>query len=499
MSLPPEYEDWQRNIIGHADRYGLDFFDVIFELVDYQRMNEVASYGGFPVRYPHWRFGMEYERMSKSYAYGLHKIYELVINNDPCYAYLLEGNSATDQKMVMAHVYGHCDFFKNNQWFAPTNRKMIDQMANHGARVRRYVDRHGLEVVEEFMDVCLSIDNLIDRHSPYVDKTHKRPELDSDENTVDAETEPHRLKAHKNYLERYVNPEEVLEEERQQLQEEAKKKAGMFPASPVLDVMTFLSEHAPLEKWQQDCINIVRDEAYYFAPQGMTKIMNEGWASYWHSTIMTRDVLNDSEIIDFADNHAATMAVQPGGLNPYKLGIELLRDIEDRWNKGRFGKEYDECDDLDEKLHWDRRLGLGREKIFQVRRIYNDLTFLDEFLTPEFCWRNKIFTYEYNRKKAAFEIFSRDFDAIKQKLLTQLTNFGQPYIQVENANYENRGELLMSHRHDGVDLDQRYGRDTLFNVQKIWSRPVHLRTTIDGKERMWTHDGQEFSDTPITT
>jgi stage V sporulation protein R len=495
MTLPAHYVAWQREIYGHTQKYGLDCFDVYFELVDYESMNEVASFGGFPVRYPHWRFGMEYERLSKSFAYGLHKIYELVINNDPCYAYLLEGNSATDQKMVMAHVYGHCDFFKNNQWFSPTNRKMIDQMANHGARVRRYVDRYGQDVVEDFLDVCLSIDNLIDRHSPYVKKPRARGLLAEEEE--EQVIEPRRLKVSKKYLERYVNPAEVLEQERKELEKEAAELAKRFPQKPEPDVMTFLSEYAPLEKWQQDVINIVRDEAYYFAPQGMTKIMNEGWASYWHSTIMTQDVLTDAEIIDFADNHAATMAVQPGGLNPYKLGIELFRDIEYRWDMGRFGKEYEECDDLDEKLHWDRKLGLGREKIFQVRRIYNDLTFLDEFLTPEFCWRHKIFTYEYNRKRAGFEIFSRDFRSIKDKLMQQLTNFGQPFIFVENANYENRGELLLIHRHDGVDLDMGFGQATLMNIQKIWSRPVHLCTTQDGKERIWTHDGKEFGDAQL--
>ena len=493
MSLPQHLRDCQREIEGYSRKYDLDCFDTIFELVDYERMNEVASYGGFPVRYPHWRFGMEYERMSKSFAYGLHKIYELVINNDPCYAYLLEGNSLVDQKMVMAHVYGHCDFFKNNQWFSPTNRKMIDQMANHGARIRRYMDRYGLEDVELFLDVCLSIDNLVDRHSPYVPR--RRPEKTDAED--EKRPEPRRLTARKSYMERYINPADVIEAERKRLEEEQREKAKRFPQQPELDVMAFLAEHAPITKWQQDVINIVRDEALYFAPQGMTKIMNEGWASYWHSMIMTRDVLSDAEIIDFADHHSATMAMQPGGVNPYKIGIELLRDIEDRWNRGRFGKQYDECDDLDEKLHWNRNLGLGREKIFQVRRIYNDVTFLDEFLTPEFCWRQKLFTFEYNRKRAGFEIFSRDFGAIKSKLLTQLTNFGQPFILVEDANYQNRGELLLVHRHDGVDLDARYGRDTLANIHRIWNRPVHIRTMVDGKPRLWTHSKGEFKDGPF--
>src|SRR5213082_2625996 len=145
--FPAYLRDIQDEIEGFARAYGLDFFPIAYEVLDYKRMNEVAAYGGFPTRYPHWRYGMEYERLAKGYTYGLSKIYEMVINNDPCYAYLLEGNSLVDQKMVMAHVYAHNDFFKNNYWFSKTNRKMVDEMANHASRIRKYVERHGIEKI----------------------------------------------------------------------------------------------------------------------------------------------------------------------------------------------------------------------------------------------------------------------------------------------------------------------------------------------------------------
>ena len=145
-------------------------------------------------------------------------------------------------------------------------------------------------------------------------------------------------------------------------------------------------------------LSIIRDEAYYFVPQAQTKIMNEGWASYWHSTIMTRRALKDDEIIDYADRHSGTMGTRPGALNPYKLGIELWRDIEERWNKGRFGKEWDECDDLRARSSWDKKLGAGREKIFEVRKHYNDITFIDTFLTAEFALEQKLFVYRLQRQ-----------------------------------------------------------------------------------------------------
>src|SRR6266404_6101136 len=162
MNLTAELDDLKEEIKAHAIDCGLDFFDVVFQVLSHDQINQVASLGGFPTRYPHWRFGMEYEYLNKSYTYGLQKIYELVINNDPCYAYLQMGNEIVDQKLVMAHVYGHCDFFKNNLWFSKTNRKMLDEMANHATRIREYQDRFGVDVVENFVDVCCSIDNLID-------------------------------------------------------------------------------------------------------------------------------------------------------------------------------------------------------------------------------------------------------------------------------------------------------------------------------------------------
>src|SRR6185295_7692299 len=138
MTLPPHLVEMQREIREYAEEFGLDCYEIIFEMVSEEEMNMVASFGGFPTRYPHWKWGMEYDSLSKGHEYGLQKIYELVINTDPCYAYLMETNSITEQKLVMAHVYGHCDFFKNNSWFANTSRKMMDVLANHGARIRRY-------------------------------------------------------------------------------------------------------------------------------------------------------------------------------------------------------------------------------------------------------------------------------------------------------------------------------------------------------------------------
>lgn len=501
--LPRYLWEFQQEIEGYARGFGLDFFSTFFEVVNYDQMNEIAAYGGFPNRYPHWRHGMEYDRLKKSSTYGLSKIYELVINNDPCTAYLLEGNSTVDQKLVMAHVFAHCDFFKNNLWFAHTNRHMIDEMANHGARVRDYMDRYGVDKVEEFVDLCLSIDNLIDVHNPPSPAVDAEARSHAAETALAAESEDvlgpgdvPRLRA-KPYMESYINPPEFIAEQRQKRQDEAKKEAS-FPARPARDVVGFLMEHAPLKPWQRGVMEIVREEAYYFAPQAQTKIMNEGWATYWHSRIMTEKALDASEIVDYADHASMVTATHGSQLNPYKLGVELYRHIRERWDKGRHGKDFEECDDMAVRDAWDLgRAGEGAKKLFAVRRTHNDVTFIDEFLTFDFIREQKLFAFGYNEHHRRYEIESRQFDDVKRKLLAQITNLGHPAISVLDANAGNRGELLLGHDHRGIDLDPGYTRAVLGNLYAIWKRPVAIRTRAEDKALLAQFDGTEYQETEL--
>jgi len=496
IRLPPHLVEIQQQMEGHARSYGLDFFPTIFELVDCDQLNAVAAYGGFPTRYPHWRWGMEYEQLSKGYHYGLQKIYELVINNNPCYAYLMTSNEITDQKMVMAHVYGHCDFFKNNLWFSHTNRKMMDQTANNGNRIRRYMDRLGVETVETFIDACLSIEDLIDVHSTHIKRSDDKPppaKVDFDGVEEDDEDAATGRFGAKDYMDAFVNPRAKLAAEAEARAARREHVESRFPAQPQRDVMLFILQNAPLKAWQADVLSIIRDEAYYFAPQAQTKIMNEGWASYWHSTIMTRHGIAPSDLICYCDHHSGTMSSAPGRLNPYKIGIELFRDIEERWNKGQFGKEFDECDNFETKRRWDTGHGKGREKIFEVRRIYNDLTFIDTFLTLDFCRRHRLFSFGYNEGSEYYEIESREFPKIKERLLFNLTNRGQPIISITDGNYKNRGELYLLHEHHGVDLQTGYARDTLTNLARLWGRPVHIETRLEEDRVVLSYDGVQHS------
>ncbi|MEE9611867.1 MAG: SpoVR family protein [Desulfatiglandales bacterium] len=537
--FPTELKEAKYEIEEHALAFGLDFFQIIFEVLDYQELNEVAAYLGFPSRYPHWRFGMEYDKLSKSYAYGLARISEMVINNDPCFAYLLKCNNMVDQKLVMAHVYGHCDFFKNNLFFAHTNRKMVDEMANHAIRIQRYVDRYGTEAVEAFIDCCLSLENLIDVHAPFIKRRDDvRPETtlhlahahapsadddscscqgdgdgastcaknssqggsascqgnkaEEEELFGDEDDErvlPQRLRS-KGYMDTYINPSEFLEARAKEMKAKLREKKR-FPENPVADVLLFLAENVSLTNWQRDILSIIREEAYYYLPQGQTKIMNEGWATYWHSRIMTEKVLKDDEIIDYADHHSGTVGGPRLRLNPYKLGLELFRDIEERWDKGRFGKEYEECEDLVARESWDKELGLGREKIFEVRHLYNDLTFIDTFLTEEFCRKHKLFVFAKDDKNPVWVIKTRELEQVKEMILNGLTNLGRPLIKVADGNFENRGELLLTQEREGRDLKWDFADDTLVNLHRLWKRPVHLETIREGKKVLLSFAGEK--------
>ncbi len=473
--LSPELLDHMQRIKAKAIEYGLDFYEVVFEVLSFETMNQIASYGGFPTRYPHWRWGMEYDKLSKRDAYGLGRIYEMVINNDPCYAYLQESNSVTDQKLVMAHVYGHADFFKNNFWFSKTDRKMMDQMANHATRVRRHTERHGLDTVEAFLDACLSIEHLIDPHSMFVTREDD-PRIARDPGREGFHAE--KLPA-KDYMDPFINPASEMERQKREFEAKRKSEKDRFPKSPTRDVLLFLLRHAPLEEWQQDILSIIREEAYYYAPQAMTKVMNEGWATYWHSKLMTQHFLEAKEIVHYADQHSGVVHMPPGGFNPYKIGIELFKDIERRWDRGQHGHEWEAIDTLGSKPAHDDKSMKGRAKIFEVRRIYNDVSFIDEFLTEEFVEKHKMYRYQKDPQTGELKVVSRDFDRVKQTLLHHLTNMGQPFVYVVDANYLNRGELYLAHKFSGLEIEAAKAVEVLRALRLIWGRPVHLQCRVN--------------------
>jgi stage V sporulation protein R len=457
---------------------GLDPWPVIFGIVDHDQLNEYSAYDGFPERFPHWSFGMSYDYFRKRSAYSGWWTYELVLNTNPAIAYLRESNTPVENKGVMIHVYAHVDFFKNNRWFSKTPKDMIKVMHTHAERIEEYMNKYGITEVESFIDKALSLQYEIDQYSPFIKRSWERT-LDAEDGR---EREPARIPVKRDYMERFINPPRWLEERRARLKQARERARQLRDATdlikPQKDLLGFLVKHGRLENWQKDILAMIREESYYFVPQIQTKIMNEGWAMFWQSKLMA-EFAQPNEFIDHADMVSKVLA--GGALNPYALGKLIWEDIKERWDKGRFGREWELCTDPHKKKKWDTKANLGTEKIFEVRRNYNDVTFLAEFFTEELFEKLKLFAYEYIPETGAYHITSRDFADVKKKLLFQHTNLGRPMIKVATGNYGNKGELLLLHLYNGVGLHLDEAKEVLKNIYFMWGRPVNLKTIIKRK------------------
>ncbi len=469
-----ELEELREQARRLVEAAGLDPWPVIFGIVDHDQLNEYSAYDGFPERFPHWSFGMSYDYFRKRSAYSGWWTYELVLNTNPAIAYLRESNTPIENKGVMIHVYAHVDFFKNNYWFSKTPKDMIKVMHTHAERVEEYMERYGVEKVESFIDKALSLQYEIDQYAPFMKRTTKAGEEERLQ-------EPARIPVKRDYMDRFINPPRWLEERRAKLQaaqERARLRDETELLKPDKDLLGFLAKYGRLENWQRDILAMIREESYYFVPQIQTKIMNEGWAMFWQSKLMT-EFAQPHEFIDHADMMSKVLA--GGALNPYALGKLMWEDIKERWDKGRFGREWELCKDPEKKRRWDTKANLGTEKIFEVRRTYNDVMFLSEFFTPELFERLKLFAYEYIPETGAYHITSRDYEDVKKKLLLLHTNLGRPLIKVATGNYGNRGELLLLHFYNGVGLHLDEAKEVLKNIYAMWGRPVNLKTIIRRK------------------
>jgi stage V sporulation protein R len=485
-TLSEDLRDRQIQIENAARDHGLSFYPIVYEMLYSREINAIAARDGFPIRYPHWRFGMEYEFLNTGYEHASSKIYELVINSDPVYAYLMASNEHFDQEFVMCHVTGHADFFRNNIYFSQTNRQSIDMMATHAHRVAKYMHVYGRDEVEKVIDHALSISDLIDPFKMLAFPNGN----DKQSSTMKEEPlrgQPGKLPVTRDYLESFINPPEALEAARIK-EEKLSKKPRQFPEKPVRDVLQFLIENAPIPDWQRDILSIVREESYYFLPQMQTKIMNEGWASYWHSTLMRQEIVKDKNHDQHAQLHSSITASQPPNLNPYKIGIELFRDIEDRWNKGQFGPEWEACTNEDERKRWDKKLGLGREKIFEVRRLNNDLSFISNYLTMDFCERHQLYTFDQNAVTGDYVMRSREFEKVRDTLIRQLVNCGKPLVELIDGNLHNRGEIRLMHHFDKDPLRQDYTEAVLKSIHFFWTRPVCIDTKRNGVGERCTFD-----------
>jgi stage V sporulation protein R len=455
-----------------ARRFGLDPYPTNFELVPAAIMYEFGSYG-LPGRFAHWSRGKAYYRMKTEYDYGLSKIYELVVNTNPSYAFLMEQNDLLQNKVVVAHVLGHTDFFKNNVYFKHTAGNMIDKVSVNADRVRKYEYDHGQPAVERFLDAVLAIEEHIDPNFRI-----KRPAAHSDED--------HRHTAEGPYDDLWSLEERNARRRHEAEEQRRRVRARRFPPEPEKDVLLFLAEHAPnLEDWQRDVLLIVREEMQYFVPQMQTKTINEGWASFWHARIMRELDLSDGEATAFAQMHSGVLAPNRMRINPYHLGYNILQDIERRWDNPT----------EEQRVKLGMQPGQGRKKIFEVRETENDVSLLRNYLTKELV--EELDLYLYRKDGDEWVIAEKNWEKVRDGLVASMTNFGMPYITVVDADFNGNTELVLRHQFEGQELDILYAQKTLEYVQYIWSRPVHLETVVDEQAVRLSFNGDKHGRAPI--
>jgi len=483
QGVSPELAEHIPDVIRVCKEQGLDPYELVIEEYNADEIAELGAYGGFPVRYPHFSFGQQYETLHHQYHSGMGKIYEMVVNNDPTYMYLQRNNPLVDNLTVVAHALAHSDFFKNNIYFGNTNRNMMNVMANHGQKIRQYMEAYGHSRVSKFLDACLSIDDLVDPNVVWDDSKYNKPKKMEFDKPVE-QFSPKRIES-KSYMDHFVNTQKFLDRQRSKHKRDAWKHLKKYPLQPEKDILLFILKHVRLEQWQQNILSMVRDESVYFRPQMLTKVLNEGWASYWDSFIMTQcGYAQDAGIFDYARHHAGVLGGKYAMSNPYRLGNYLLRDVEDRWNKGQFGREWENCDDERKKANWDTKAMLGREKIFQIREDYGDVNFINEFFTQEFCDKHEYFEYTLDPETNKYVIANRDYQSIKQQLIKRYVNGGRPVINLTSFSKDGI-ELL--HKYDGMELDAKYVEKTLKMMYNIVNMPIQLKTKVMLQEKTETY------------
>lgn len=495
VPIPENLKNLLPEIYKKVSEFGCDFYPTIVEMLTYDEISEIAAYGGFPVRYPHWKWGMEYEELQRGYMHGMHKIYEMVVNTNPVYLYCLDSNTLVDNVTVVAHALGHADFFKNNIYFSQTSQNMMNELANHGTRIRKYMTRWGKERVTEFIDHVLRIETLIDPSKAWEPKKYK-DNLARDNRKY---RHPNRLKVEDghDYMEDYLNTEAWIKKQHDEIEKiEAAEYLDLFVGS-TKDIMGFIRDNAPLKLWESDIVSMLYEESIYFAPQRMTKTINEGWASFIDYNIIARQGLasmglehESSGIIEYA-HHKMGVLGGKYSMNPYKLGFNLFCDIEERWNKGRFGPDWENCEDLNQKESWDKNLNSGRQKVFEVRKLYNDVTFIMEFFTPEFCEKYEFFEWK-RYPNGEYKIESKDSNKIKSKLISRYMNGGLPEIRLVDPNHKNKNIMFLQHNWYGRGLDDSYVGPVLESLRRLWKNDVYLATKNNqGEESIYRCRGEE--------
>lgn len=435
-----DLEVWNETIEAKAKDVGLNFYPQEFEIIGFNEMLGYEAYVGMPSKYPHWSYGKAYDKNKTLYSLNMTGLpYEMVINSDPCLAYLMRENTLLLQILTMAHVYGHNDFFKNNRLFRDGTRAnyTLEMFKLDGEIIRGYINDPsiGYEKVEKILDAAHAIKFQI-------------PRVVGVKELSQEEIRDNLLNDYKSKI-----------ENRNFLDENDEIKVpdlNAIPLEPCDDLVGFIIKYSKLEDWEKTILKIVKRETEYFMPQIETKIMNEGWASYWHYTILKELELPSGLHLEFIKRHNDVIAPMLGGLNPYYIGFKVFEDIEKRY---------------------------GREKMFEVREVERDNSFLRRYLTKELCEDLNLFqfgkrSFEYVIEEVADE---DGWMKIRDSISSTCGVSSIPYIRVVNLSKRDYS-LTLEHLFDGRELEISYAKETLKYISDLWGHKVILKTkSKDGK------------------
>ncbi|MEZ8141771.1 MULTISPECIES: SpoVR family protein [Enterovibrio] len=463
-----------------AEHYKLDTYVNQIEIITAEQMMDAYSSVGMPINYSHWSFGKKFIETERGYKHGhMGLAYEIVINSDPCIAYLMEENTITMQALVMAHAcYGHNSFFKGNYLFQTWTDagSIIDYLLFAKKYISECEEKYGVDDVEKLLDSCHALMNYgVDRY--------KRPQK------ISMAEEKARQKAREDYLQTQVNAlwrtipisEKVLE-----------KTVDRFPSEPQENILYFFEKHSPLlEPWQREIVRIVRKVSQYFYPQKQTQVMNEGWATYWHYTILNHlydeGLVSDRFIMEFLHSHTNVVAQPPynsnyySGINPYALGFAMFKDIR------RICEEPTE-----EDKYWFPEIAGSEwlETMHFAMHNFKDESFISQFLSPKVMRDMKFFSVNDDDRQNFIEVTSihneEGYRQLREKLSAQynLSNH-EPNIQVWDVDLRgNRALTLRYVPHNRIPLGNSH-EEVLKHVHRLWGFEVVLEEELaDGKGKI---------------
>jgi len=468
-----DLEQWDARIREKVQELGLECYPQEFEVCDHMQMLGYMAYSGMPSHYPHWSYGKSYEKLKTMYDYGVSGLpYEMVINSSPALAYLMRDNSLCLQVLTIAHVYGHNDFFRNNFTFKSTRAELtLNLFKIHADRVRSYAEDPsiGIEKIETILDAAHALAIQCRRNLAI-----KKLSRDEERRQMLADAQP------------TLDPFQRVHKR----QEYSAPDLQKVPLSPEEDLLIFIRDHNPyLSEWEKDLITIVHEREQYFIPQIETKIMNEGWASYWHREILNSLNLPQELHLEFLVRHNQVVRPHPRGINPYHLGLKLWDDIKRRHD-----------DPTPEEIErYGRPSKTGTQAIFEARDVDRDVSFLRRFLTEELMREMDMFQYEPRGEELVIsKVSDRDsWREVKETLLKSVGMGSIPVIKIEDADHNHNRLLYTKHYHDGRDLQLEYAERTLAYLHRLWRHEVILETAVNGKKVLLSYNDKGFSTKPL--